>query len=455
MINWRKPMMDIAFRMKGQSTFKYLKYLRAIESKPAEEMTQLQHEKLRRLLKHACENIPYYNKILPWVGVLDNGHVNLDNFYKIPVLTKDIIRREGKNLYSKDSLKRGAYFNTSGGSTGEPVKLVQDKEYLSWNHACRLLFNIWAGKDAGEREIKLWGSERDILEGAEKILTKLQQWGFNLILLNSFAMSDDVMAQYVKSWNRHKPKMVWAYASSIHEFAKYIKRRGIRIFNPASIVCTAETLTETVREYIENVFCCPVLNQYGSREVGAIACECPKREGLHTFALHNKIEILDDDLEPCPPGQMGNVYVTTLNNYSMPLIRYKIGDTAVVSEKRHCSCGRSWPLIGAITGRISDHFRTQTGKLVHGEYFTHLFYENDEVRRFRVIQHAYDDIEVEIEPIGKIRIETFESMKKKMKIAMGKQCKIRFNEVRNIPRLPSGKHRYTISKVSAAFVKRR
>jgi phenylacetate-CoA ligase len=425
-----------------------LKFLKSVEYKPPAELTQLQEEKLERLFKHAYDKVPYYNKILSQARVIKNKAVNLANFHRIPVLTKAIIRREGESLYSKDYQKRGWYLNTSGGSTGEPVKFIQDRNYRAWAYACRFYYNLMAGKDAGEEELKLWGSEQDILEGAERTSTRLRRWGFNVILLNSFAMSDSVMSQYVKRWNSFKPKMVWAYTSSIYEFAEYIKRSGSRICNPASIVCTAETLTEDVRNFVEEVLGCPVLNQYGSREVGVGACECLRKEGLHTFPLHNKIELLDQNLDHCAPGKMGGIYVTTLNNYSMPLIRYQIGDTAVVSEKEGCSCGRGWPLIAALTGRTSDHFRTKDGKLVHGEYFTHLFYNKSEIRRFRVVQHDYDDIEILIEPANKVSRETLVDIEKKTKLVLGEQCDITFSITEQIPRSPSGKYRYTISEVS-------
>ncbi len=448
MINWRKPIIGAALRIGGHPVFKNLNFLKSIEYKSPEELRRLQDEKLEQLLMHAYENVPYYSKKLSEAGVVKNKSIILENFHRIPPLTKEIMRREGENLYSRDYKKRGWYPNSSGGSTGEPVQFIQDKNYLSWAYAGRFLYNSWAGKDVGEPELKLWGSERDIFYGAEKISTRLRRWGFNTILLNSFLMTDETMAEYVERWNQFKPKMVGAYTSSIFEFGRYVKRSGAKIFNPSSIICTAETLTEDVRRFIEEVFGCPALNQYGSREVGVVASECPNKQGLHTFLLNNKIEILDENLQPCQSAQMGDVYVTTLNNYSMPLIRYQIGDTAVVSEKERCSCGRSWPLIAAVTGRISDHFRTRDGKLIHGEYFTHLFYGKAEIKKFRVIQHDYDDVELLIEPAGKISSKTLKDIEEKIRLVLGGECKISVNEVDEIPRASSGKYLYTISEVT-------
>lgn len=447
MLNWRKPLIGLALNLTGKPVFKYFRYLKSIEYESSEKLQQLQNEKLEELLLHSYRNVPYYSRILPQAGVIENGGVKLENFHNIPILTKEIIRREGENLYSKDYKQRHSYKNSSGGSTGEPVKLIQNKQYQAWGLAARFFFNSWTGKEVGEPEIKLWGSERDIFEGSEKVTTRLRRWGFNTLLLNSFMMSDSDMARYSELWNQFRPKMVWAYTSSIYEFGRFIQKSGIKIIGTGSIVCTAETLTEDVRQFLQQIFKCPVLNQYGSREVGVVAAECLERQGLHTFPLNNKVEVLDDNLKSCEREQMGSVYVTTLQNYSMPLIRYKIGDTVVTAPKRICPCGRTWPMIAKVTGRTSDHFKTKDGKIIHGEYFTHLFYGKKNIVKFRVIQHAYDDVEVLIQQSSDIETDFSNDIESKVKLVLGNDCKVRIQKVQEIPLTASGKHRYTISHV--------
>jgi len=444
LINWRKPLIYIASSVQGSPAAGHLRYLKSAEQKTPEQLQQMQDSALRKLLEHAYKNVPYYNR------VLTDGA--LDNFHKIPILTKEIMRREGDNLYSKDHTKRHSYINTSGGSTGEPVKFMQDKNYDAWSLAGRFLYNFWACKDVGEREIKLWGSERDVLERAEKISTRLRRWGFNVLILNSFAMSNEIMGQYVKRWNKFRPKLIWAYTGSIFEFAKYIERSGVEIFRPGSIICTAETLTEQVREYVEGIFRCPLLNQYGSREVGIVACECPQKEGLHVLSLHNKIEILDDNFEPCKPGEMGKVYATTLNNYSMPLIRYDIGDMAIAAENELCSCGRSWPLIKNVIGRYIEAFKTKDGRTVPAEFFIHFIgvvYNKDCIRKFQVLQRDYDYVVIKLVVTDNRKFEELRTdLICSIRRVMGQDCKVEFEYVDDILPSKSGKYLYTISEIA-------
>jgi phenylacetate-CoA ligase len=395
--------------------------------------------------------VPYYKKVLFESGVVRGGNVDLENYCVVPVLTKDIIRQQGEDLYSVDHRKRHAFLNRSGGSTGQPVIFMQDRHYEACSFASRFLFNHWAGKEIGEPELLLWGSERDVLGQGEKLSARLRRWGFNTLVLNSFLMTDDIMARHVEQWNRHKPIMIWAYASSILEFSNFIRRKGLNIFQPRSIICAAETFTEDARKSIQAIFDCPVLNQYGSREAAAIACECPNIEGLHIFSLNNKVEILDDNLNPCKPGQMGKVFITTLDNYSMPLIRYDIGDMAIPAGDKRCSCGRSWPLLEKVVGRHIEVFKTRDGKIVPAEFFIHFIgvvYNKGYVKKFQVVQKDYDRVVVRMvvddnTDLAKFKAEVTGSIKK----VMGEECTVNFEYVADIAPAASGKYLYTISEI--------
>jgi len=219
----------------------------------------------------------------------------------------------------------------------------------------------WTGWKPGDTLINLWGSERDILEGKKGLKSIVKENLMNTYLLNSFNMSEDNMRKYVKFINKKKPKVINTYVQSIYEFARFIKNNNLKVFSPKGIITSAGTLYPKMKELIESVFKTKVYNRYGSRESNAIACSCEKDEGLHLNVLHNYIEILNNKFEPCKAGEVGNVYVTTLSNYVMPLIRYNIGDLAVPAENEQCSCGRGLPLIKKVVGRSSSMIRTEKG----------------------------------------------------------------------------------------------
>ena len=448
MINWRKSIIGAALRMSGYPAFKILRFLKSIEYKSPDELQKLQDEKLRALLLHAYKNVPYYNKILAEAGVVKNEDIILENFHRIPVLTKEIMRREGKNLYSGDYKKRGWYYKTSGGSTGEPVTFIQDKKYEAWRLAARFLFNSWLGKDVGEPELQLWGSERDILKGQESLSTRLRRWMFNKTLQNAYKMSQENMREYINQWSRLKPKQVWAYTDSMYKLSKFAKKEQLQVYSPESIICTTANLLPEAREHIERTFGCKVFNQYGSREVGAIACECQTQEGLHIFSILQKLEILNTDGEPVKGEDIGEIIITNLHNYSMPLIRYKIGDTACFLEKP-CSCGRGFPLLKEVSGRVFAHFVKRDGSMVHSQFFVALLFFKPWIREFKIVQMDYDIIDILVAQEGEANAEDINTITRKIKQVMGEDCEVKFKFVDEVSPTKSGKFLYTFSEVAA------
>lgn len=416
------------------------------------EVQTLQMQRLERLLHHAYHNVPYYREVFETVGLFTKNSINIDKFSEIPFLTKEILRSRFDELQSKDLNKRKWYFNTSGGSTGEPARFVQDAEYKAWVRAGKLLFDEWTGYRVGMPKVVLWGSERDLFVGHETLAVKLKRWLKNEIWLNSFRMTESQMRDYVQAINNHKPVQILAYVESIYELARFIEREGLKVHSPKAIMTSAGTLYPYMREVIERVFQAPVFNRYGSREVGDIACECQAHKGLHVSPLTHYVEIIHDDGTSAAPGEVGEVVVTSLVNYAMPLIRYRIGDMAVWAEEK-CSCGCVWPILRKVVGRVTDTFVTASGTRVHGEYFTHLLYFKDWVRKFQFIQEDYNSIRLIVVPTityeeARRRIEMERpNLESKIRLVMGPDCQLRIEIVDDISPSPSGKYRYTISKV--------
>jgi len=295
------------------------------------------------------------------------------------------------------------------------------------------------------KKVLLWGSERDIFQGSLGWIAIVSIWLSNTVFLNSFRMTENDMERYLAIINSYKPDLIRGYASSLYVLSKYAEKKGVKVNSPKVIVSTAEMLTNEMREQIESVFKAKVYNFYGSRETSNLAGEF--KEGLlHILAFHNYIEVLDWHNRPVQEGEEGRVIVTNLHNYSMPFIRYEIGDTAILGSKK-CKCGSPLPTLKRITGRITDHFINAKGALIHGEYFTHLFYLKDWVKAFQVIQEDYKRIRILVVLEDKVNESEKKDIEEKIKLVMGKDCQVIWEFVDEIPKTPQGKHLYTISMV--------
>ena len=438
-MNWRKPIIYLALYASGSKIPQYLREIRRVASLPDEQKKAYQDEKLKKLLLHASKNVPYYARILPECGVVQGDTVDLTKFADIPILTKDTIRREGENMYSKDKNKRKPYENTSGGSTGEPVRFLQDKEYSDWNIANKIFYKEVGGHFMGERELRFWGSERDLLEGNESPKIRLRNWLYNRREFNTFKMSEAQMREYVTKWNEYKPQWVEAYVQSIYEFARFLEANNLTVSAPRGVLTSAGTLYPEMRSTIEKVLGCKVYNRYGSREVGDAAIGI-KNTSMMLSIWNQYLEVLNNQFTNIHNG-IGKIYITTLNNFSMPMIRYDIGDMGTIEEGRFSN----------VEGREMSVFKRRDGSFVPAEFFIHfvgVVYNQGFISKFQAIQKDYDLIDLRVVVRDKVKFDKHKNeIENSIILVMGKSCQIKWTEVAEIEPSKSGKYLYTICEI--------
>jgi len=413
-----------------------------------EENRKIQQKKLYKLIKYASQNISYYKRGIKEYNLQFSEDTIFDDIKKFPILTKEIIRNHFNDLYK--FIDNTYYRNTSGGSTGEPVVFYQDKNYLEWAIANKYLFNEWAGRKLGDPMVKLWGSLRDTLKGGQSFKGYLRQQLSGITILNSNKMTEKVMYEYVKRINNIKPYLILAYTSSIDELAHFIQEHDLSVYSPSAVMTTAGVLYPEVYERIKKVFVTNVFNRYGSREVSDIACNCKKSNGLHLNTDIHYLEIVDDEGREVEVGKPGNIIITLLTNYTMPLIRYKIGDKGIISTK-NSQCGHGFPLLKKVTGRIKSKFINKFGDSIDDDLFITSFRLKENVKQFQIIQEAIDYIIINLILMDKTKLkdinEEFKEENQAIRKVMGEEIEIKYNIVDEIKPSPSGKFMYTFSRV--------
>lgn len=424
--------------------YRWCDFMRRYERASAKECKDIQHDYLQEMLRYAVSHVPWYRENGPNIDRIKSDPI--EALRQFPLLTKDDIRTQQKDLHAENFQGRW-YKNTSGGSTGEPVLFLQDDTYKEKGAAAKMLFFNWAGRDEGESVVRLWGSERDARDGAEGLKGWVQKRLLHTTWLNSFRMSEEDMRSFVDTINTVKPAVIEAYAHSIYELARFIESNNVTVHFPKGIVTSAGMLYPDMKEKIQQIFQCEVLNRYGSREIGDMACTCREEKGFHINIFNHYLEILNEQGKPCAPGEVGNVYVTSLHNKVMPLIRYKIGDMATATEYGQCSCGRGLPLIKDLRGREVNMFQTSDDTRIDGEYFTHLFYFRDWIKQFQIIQDSRESLRIKIVKNSEPNKSDQKEIEKNIKSVMGQECEVQWEFVDEIAPTESGKHLYTISNV--------
>lgn len=417
----------------------------------ADAIREFQWSKLKKLLAYASEKVPYYTALFFKAGIKPGEINSEEDFRKIPILTKDDIRTKIHELTAPDFNRKLLRPSSTGGSTGENLNFYLDVSRSEYGRASLIRCNRWIGIDIGDREAWLWGSPLDIAK-SRKIWSRMIKFFKNDIMLSSYDLSEESLKGYSKKLSKFKPKMITAYPTPMETFATYLLRNQINTIKPKAIVTSAETLFDHQRRVIEYAFDCKVFNRYGSREFGTLAQECEKHS-LHIIADRFYVEFLDNDGSPVRSEETGEIFVTDLDNYGMPFIRYKIGDMGVPSNRK-CKCGRGLPLMEKVEGRVYDIIRTVSGQALSGTFWSMLSRAVDGIRQFQVIQEEIEKITFKIVVDDTFRNESLEYLQKKIAEHCGHDFKVDFQIVDNISLTKSGKFRFVISEINNGFANR-
>jgi phenylacetate-CoA ligase len=313
--------------------------LRAVRREIARERARsnagdLTRARLARLLDHAREHVPFYRDLLPPRGADDDP---FETLAALPLLTPGMLRSEFDSLCS-DDLDARRWFDTR--SARSPVHLVQDAGHSA--HALVTLesFHESLGRRIGEPVELIWEDERNPGGGTSAVTKRIRRLLANEHWTDSFRLTEEQMLAVLERLARHPPKLVVAYAPAIYELARFAERHAIPVRPQRAIVTAPGTLDDSMRTAIERVFKCEAFNEYLSGEVGPVALECDAHAGLHVAPWGNYLEVVDAGGWALPAGEEGQIVITCLTNYAMPLIRYAIGDAGSLAPAGTCICGR-------------------------------------------------------------------------------------------------------------------
>lgn len=443
------PVYDIVRRT---SRYKCRRILESTQWLPRKEIGRLQLKNLRRLLEYAYRAVPYYHRIFNERGLKPQDVKTTGDLERLPVLTKEIIRRNFSDLISRD-FPRSELIPYSTGGTGSPLGFFISKEKLSWEVAAEYRAYRWAGYRFGDRCFMFWGARRDYDKPsfsfsyyAKKVAGMLQR----TVVVDPFILSDKSLNSFAKLLRKFKPDVIRGYAMPVYVTARYLLENGIDDIHTKTVITSAETLFDPMRKTIEEGFGCAVFDHYGSREVGAIASECEKHQGYHISAENVIVEVVRKD-EKANAGKAGVLLLTGLRNYGMPLIRYKIGDVGELSN-RICACGRGLPLMNSIKGYESQFlaaFDRDSGKIVpvssHIDYFLDLL--KSPPSSYRIIQESLDHVTITMVKGKRFYKEDVDVLKRELKAILGSDVEIEVQFVDALPPLPSGKRSPVISKI--------
>ncbi len=410
-----------------------------------EAMMAYQEEKYRRLVEYAYRHVPYYRRVFDGIGLFEGGRLREDRLGDIPILTKDILRQEQENMYSDEMRSRRPYSAATSGSTGIPLTIWYDRHYMARNRADKFFMGQLNGRKLGEPELKMWFRDFDLYQKNGKDKDRFYNFFTNRTFRLASVINEEALKGYIDAINQVKPVQIWSNPAPIFEVSKYVVSQGIPVHRPRSIILTSNPLYDEMRQVMQRAF--PgtwIVDQYGGTEFGVVACGIREDKNLRIFEHSARVEVLDDAGRLLPHGT-GDIVITGLNNYSMPLIRYRMGDMVNVlpyGDEKEGSFGS----ISQVMGRRLSMLRRRDGTSVTGLHLRDLLTKRW-IKTFQLIQHSYDNLEalVVLEGTPLEHREGLDQIAAQIREVMGVECRFTFCD--SIPSEKTGKFYYVRSEL--------
>jgi phenylacetate-coenzyme A ligase PaaK-like adenylate-forming protein len=432
--------------VRERPTLTRLDYLDRTQWRSFDELSAIQTGALRRLARHAFDHVPFYRRRFEAAGFSPEAIRSADDLLALPVLTREEARRsalERKSVVPPfPSIQK-----TTGGTTGEPLVFGYEPDSEFWRNAVKFRAYAWAGYRPGQTALHYWGfPTTNPLPPLARAKIRVGRLLRREVFVNCTLRGPEQLLEVVRLVRRVRPTHLVCYTQAGADLARFVLERGLRDWDPIRVICGAERLFEHDRAAIEAAFG-PATETYGCREVMLIASECGARDGLHEAMENVLVEILVTEggvRRRARPGELGEVVLTDLHNFSMPFIRYANGDLAVAGREERCACGRGLRRLASVEGRSAETLRDASGAKVSGMVFNLIFSPlASRVRQFQAVQHADGSITLKVIPSSTLddgirrHIET-----NCQKFLRG--VKVTLTPVGEIPASPSGKRQPVI-----------
>lgn len=354
-----------------------------------ELLRRRQFEQAAALLRHASANVPFYRERLRGVNpdALDE-----QAWRALPILERGDIQSHSDALKSATPpTKHGKVLvYRSSGSSGQPITVLgSDITHFFWL-VLSIRDHLWHRRDFSAKH----GSIRSKVESGAS--PNWAPWGQEIRNGPSCALNirADIDAQL--DWlAAESPAYLLTHPSNLRALALRALERGVKVAGLRELRTFGEMLAPDLRGLCREAWGLELKDMYSAEEVGYIALQCPDHEHYHVQAENLLVEVLDAKGEPCGPGQVGSVVVTTLHNFVMPLIRYRLRDFAEVGPP--CACGRGLPVLKRVVGRQRNMLTLPDGHR-HWPSFPVSSWNRatPAVRQFQIVQHDLNRIEVRL-----------------------------------------------------------
>lgn len=399
---------------------------------PQQRIFDLQLQQFSSVFRHAVKTVPYYRqRFTPW----SSGISGWSQYRELPLSTRSEVQQAGAAMHSETPPpEHGPVVATeSSGSTGSPlVTRGTACSQLMW-YAFLLRDHLWHGRDLRGKLAAIRSKTAAVNFPNWGLATSPYVTGPSVVM----GVTGDLDEQL--NWLvAENPEYLLSLATNVLALARRSLERGLRLPQLKQVRTYAESLRPETRAVVREAWGVDVVDSYSSEELGYLALQCPQCESYHVQSEGVILEVLDSGGRPCRSGEVGQVVVSTLHNFAMPLLRYASGDYAEVGDP--CACGRGLPVLRRIVGRQRNMLLRPDGGQYWPSFASQVWRELAPVTQFQVVQTARDALELRVAVPRELTAEESRRLIAALHDSLGFEYRTTLLRMPEIPRTPGGKY---------------
>lgn len=360
-----------------------MKLLHAMRSQwwPAERICAYQERALVSMMRHAINNVPFYQRLnLPAHAL--NTAADLD---RLPVITKRDIQRDPQSFLARGYEPVQLYASRTSGSSGQPTTTYFDHNaWLLGKYALKMRRIIaTAGLPLLKRVLIISEQPPEQLP----LVVRAAPSGLGFFFQQRYLSIHTPAEQHLAVFANYRPDLVYAFPSYLLDLISIAERRHQSLPKVAALYTSSEVLTPVLRKRIEAAFSGRLFDIYGSTEFKEVAWQCA------AGCYHLNFESVY--VEPQTSGASNPVVLSSLSNKAMPLLRFDIGDRAVFGSGR-CSCGRASLHMTEFSGREGDMVTLPSRRTLSPYLLTTAIESEESILQYRIVQTQADAFRIDV-----------------------------------------------------------
>ena len=413
-----------------------------------ENWKALQKKRVKQIVTHAYESVPFYRSYMVQKGLLPSDFKSVADLHNLPLISKEILMRNPENFLSTRCQKSQCLELRTSGTTGKAVSIWHDRRSLILNVAYgereRAVVARMLKKSVGVREMGF------LYPGST--FETIQRFYDHNLFRPGFARPNRVIVSTANPLsanldllNQYKPDILFTYGSYLGALFRYAITHRKKIYKLRIVIYGGDSLSEADRQLIGGSLQIPILSQYNACEALKIGFMCERGKGFHLHPDLCAISLIDEKGELVEPGKHGEVVISNLENRATVLLNYRLGDLAILDE-RPCECGRTFPLLKSLEGRKEDIIELLDGNIVHPRLVWNVFKKRRHVEQYQVVQEGPQSFVVKVLPTTGINKKSLEEeLKGEFQSLFGKKGQVDILFVKAFPITDRGKFRAVVA----------